>query len=202
MAGEDDQAEAALRRSLEIEPNESALSNLGTALYRKGDYAGAADMYRRAIELNPGNFLYLGNLGDAIDADPRTAAQARGSYAQAAVLAQRYVDTTPDDALALAALGWYRAQLGEGDAALKSLRQAEALGLQEGEVAIFKAAALAVLGQRDQAQVALQAARKAGVPESRIATHAVFRRTGLAGPPAAAPISKAAPTPIEPPRGQ
>jgi len=203
LAGDNDQAEAALRRSLALEPNESALSNLGTALYRKGDYAGAADLYRRAIELNPGNFLYLGNLGDALEADPRTAAQARVPYAQALALAQRYVDAKPDDALALAALGWYRAQLGERDGALESLRRAEALGLESGEVAVFKAAALAVLGQREQAQVALQAARKAGVPESRIATHAVFRRAGLAGSPhRAVPTAEISPAPMASPRGE
>ena len=113
------------------------------------------------------------------------------------------MDAKPDDALALAALGWYRAQLGERDGALESLRRAEALGLESGEVAVFKAAALAVLGQREQAQVALQAARKAGVPESRIATHAVFRRAGLAGSPhRAVPTAEISPAPMASPRGE
>ena len=55
-----------MQRSLAIEPNESSLSNLGTMRYKKGDYAGAADMYRRAAELNPGDFFYAGFLGDAL----------------------------------------------------------------------------------------------------------------------------------------
>ena len=200
MVGEDDAAEVAFRRSLALEPNESSLNNLGVILYRKGDYHGAAGLYRRAADLNPNDFYYLGNLGDALEAEPATAAQARQAYADAAELAQRFVDAKPDDARALAVLGWYRAQLGQRDASLHLLRQADALGREPGEVAILKAQALAVLGLHEQARAALQAARAAGVPQSRIASHAVFRRTGLASPSegeATAPVQApaAAPTP-------
>ena len=143
MVGEDDPAEVAFRRSLALEPNESSLNNLGVILYRKGDYHGAAGLYRRAADLNPNDFYYLGNLGDALEAETATAAQARQAYADAAELAQRFVDAKPDDARALAVLGWYRAQLGQRDASLRLLQQADALGREPGEVAILKAQALA-----------------------------------------------------------
>ena len=202
-AGDDNAAEAALRRSLALEPNEPALSNLGTLRFQKGDYAGAAELYRRASELNPGDFFYVGFIADALDADPATAAQARGLYAQAAALAQRYVDARADDAKALAVLGWYRAQLGEREAALRLGRQARALGHEPGEVAIYNALSLAVLGLHEDAARALQDARKAGIPESRIATQPVFRRTGLVAPrdPAAHPPA-APPAAAGPPRGE
>jgi|GEM_PF-255970 len=200
--GDDKGAETALRRALALEPSESALANLGTLRYEKGDYAGAADLYRRAAALNPTNFFYPGYLGDALDADPRTATQARASYAQAGALAQRFVDAKPDDAKAVAALGLYRAQLGDRDSALRLADQARALGHEPGEVAILNAQTYAVLGQGDAARAALQAARDAGVPESRIATHALFRRTGLAAPPGAATQAPAvSPAPTAPPRG-
>ena len=201
LAGQDVQSEEALRRSLALEPNESALSNLGTALYRKGDYAGAADMYRQATTLNPNDFYYLGNLGDALEAEPATAAQAREPYARAAEMAQRFVDASPGEARALAALGWYRAQLGEREQSLQLLQQARALGSQTGEVALFQAQALAVLGLREQARQALQVARQAGVPESRIASSAVFARTGLAVPPDPPVPAEKSPTPATTPTG-
>ncbi|WP_028916673.1 winged helix-turn-helix domain-containing protein [Pseudoxanthomonas sp. J35] len=202
-AGDDHAAEAALRRSLALEPNEPALSNLGTLRFQRGDYAGAADLYRRASELNPGDFFYVGFIGDALDADPATAAQARALYVQAAALAQRYVDARPDDAKALAVLGWFRAQLGEREAALRLGKQARALGHEPGEVAVYNALALAVLGLHEDAARALQDARKAGIPESRIATQPVFRRTGLVAPrdPAAQPPA-APPAAAGPPRGE
>lgn len=197
--GENDAAEQAMQRSLAIEPNESSLSNLGTLRYQKGDYAGAADMYRRAAELDPGDFFYVGFLGDALDADPRTAAQARPAYERAARQAQRFIDAKPDDAKALAALGWYRAQLGDATSALRLAAQARALGHEPGEVALYNAQALAVLGRLNEARLALQAAREAGIPASRIDTQAVFRRTGLVAPPSgpapAPPASDPSPAP-------
>jgi TolB-like protein/DNA-binding winged helix-turn-helix (wHTH) protein/Flp pilus assembly protein TadD len=195
-AGDDEGAEAALRRSLAIEPNEASLSNLGTLRYQKGDYAGAAELYRRANALNPGEFVYLGYLGDALDADPRTVAQAREPYMQAAGLAQRFVDAKPDDAYALAALGWYRAQLGERDAALRLAGQAASLGREPGEVAMLNATTFAVLGLQDRARDALRTAQDSGVPGSRIASNAVLKRTGLANP--AAPVSAQEARPITP----
>ena len=183
VVGDNDAAEAALRRSLAIEPSEASLSNLGTLRYQKGDYAGAANLYRRAIELNPTDFSYPGYLGDALEAIPGNAAQARQAYTQAAALAQRYVDARPDDAKALAALGWYRAQLGDSGNAMRLVGRARALGLEPGEVAVYNAQTLAVLGRLDEARAELNAARKAGVSASRIDTHAVFRRAGLVGPP-------------------
>jgi len=200
--GDNEAAEVALRRSLAIEPIESSLSNLGTIRYQKGDYAGAAEMYRRANELNPGDFFYLGFIGDALEADPRTAAQAADAYTQAATLAQRFVDAKPDDAKALAALGWYRAQLGDGASALRLAEQARALGHEPGEVALYNAQALAVLGRLDEARLALEAARQAGIPASRIDTQAVFRRTGLvAPPPGPAPAPAASDASPAPQRG-
>ncbi|MBO9716705.1 MAG: tetratricopeptide repeat protein [Pseudoxanthomonas sp.] len=193
-AGDNEAAEAAMRRSLAIEPREGVLSNLGTLRYQKGDYAGAAGYYRRAARLNPTDFSYPGNLGDALDADPGTAAQARQAYAQAADLAQRYLDANPGDAKAQAALGWYRAQLGDADTALRLAGQARALDIEPGEVALYNALTYAGLGRLDQARAALESARDTGIPASRIDTHAVFRRAGLVESP-----GTVAPAPAESP---
>lgn len=192
-AGDNAAAELALRRSLALEPNEASLSNLGTLRYQAGDYAAAAGFYRRAAELNPADFTYLGYLGDALEADPRTAQQAREAYGRASTLAQRYVDARPEDAKAMAMLGWFRAQLGDREAALHLAEQAHALGHEPGEVAMLNAQTFAVLGLDTRARDALDAARMAGVPEGRIDTHAVFRRTGVAGPAPADPPPTAVP---------
>ncbi|MER8207551.1 hypothetical protein, partial [Acinetobacter baumannii] len=80
-----------------------------------------------------------GNLGDALLADPATAAQARDAFREAAELAQRYVELKPEDAKALAALGWYRANLGQREAAVALARRAEALGGEPAEVAFYNA---------------------------------------------------------------
>lgn len=172
-------ATAALEKSLAIEPIEFAIGNLGTLRYQAGDYAGAAEMYRRAIELNPGDPQQWGNLGAALLADPATAAQAREPYTEAATRAQAYVDAKSGDAKTLAMLGLFRAHLGEADAALALVRESEALGEETAEVALYNAETFAVLDDLEQARSRLAAARAAGMAESRITTNAVLLRANL-----------------------
>ncbi|MCZ3115072.1 hypothetical protein NYZ21_21780, partial [Acinetobacter baumannii] len=83
-------------------------------------------------------------------------------------LAQRYVELKPEDAKALAALGWYRANLGQREAAVALARRAEALGGEPAEVAFYNAETFALLGDRDAERARLQAARAAGLAETRL----------------------------------
>ncbi len=180
-AGEHAQAEAALKRSVSIAPNASSLANLGEIACHRGQFEAAVQLYRQATALDPGNFFLVGSLADALTADARTAPQARDAYARAAAQAQRLVDRKQDDPLAFAALGWYRANLGERDAALTSVARAEMLRGEPGEVALYNAQTFALLGEMDEARDRIDIARKIGVPESRIAASTVIRRAGLAG---------------------
>lgn len=145
-SGDGARAARAFDTSLSIEPNYAALSNLGTMKFEASDYAGAADMYRRAAELQPDSYMTWGNLGDALAAVPATAAQAADPYRRAARLAQDYALVKSDDAEVRAALSWYRANLGEAVAACVDLAAADALGTQPGEVALWGAQTLALLG--------------------------------------------------------
>lgn len=177
--GRNDEAVAAFERSLAIEPVEAVIANLGTLHYQAGDYAKAAAKYREAIALNPGLPQLWGNLGDALLADPATIGEARGPFEEAATRAQAYVDVKQDDAKALAMLGWFRANLGERDAALDLVRRAEALDREHAEVALYNAETFALLGDLDSARKRIAAARQAGMPDVRIHSNAVFRRAGL-----------------------
>ncbi|GAB2620587.1 tetratricopeptide repeat protein [Novilysobacter erysipheiresistens] len=185
----DDNARAAdaFQRSLAIKPSYAALSNLGTLRYAQGAYVDAAKLYRRAAELDPTDFRIWGNLGDALAALPETAGQTRQPYQRAAQLAGDYVAIKAEDAQAHALLGFYRASLGERDAALEHLRKAEALGTEVGEVSFFNAQTLTLLGDAGGARNRLQRAREAGIPAQRIDASPVLRRLTAAGATAAAP---------------
>lgn len=193
-AGDNHEAMKAFERSMAIEPIEAVLGNLGTLKYQAGDYAGAAALYRRAIDLNPGNPAFWGNLGDALQADPATGAQSRPAYVEAAQRAQAFVDVKQDDARALAMLGWFRANLGESEVAVALANRAETLGQQAAEVALFNAQTFALLGDLEQARRRLAAARAAGAAEVRISSNAIFRRAGLV-PADATAVSPAPPEP-------
>ena len=179
-AGQVPEAARALGRSIAIRPSYAALTNLGEIEYLSGHYAEAVQLQRRAVQLDPSDHLTWGNLGQAQLADPATAGQASASFRQAAERAQRYVDIKTDDAKALAALGWYRANLGESLAARQLVLRSEALGGEPGEVALYNAQTLASLGELDEARKRIAAARAAGIVESRIVGNAALRSLGTA----------------------
>ncbi|GAB1596304.1 tetratricopeptide repeat protein [Lysobacter claricitrinus] len=177
--GRTDAAEKALERAVALDPDDRALANLGTIKYERGDYAAAAVLYRRAIALSPDTYINYGNLGDALLADARTAGQAPAAFRQAADLAQHFIDFNGGDAMTLAALGWYRANIGERERALALARQAESKGEQAADVAFYNAETLLQLGDVDGARQRIEMARHAGIAEKRLATNPLFTRAGV-----------------------
>lgn len=174
--GDTVQASAAFERSLQIRPNYSALSNLGTLKYESGAYAEAADLYRHAVELDPSDFRLWGNIGDALAAASVDTEEAKEYYRRAAQLAERYVQIRPDDAQGFAQFGWYRANLGDGTKALEMQRKAEALATERGEVAFWGAQTMALLGDTASAREHLEKALAEGIPAQRIENTPVLRR--------------------------
>jgi len=184
----------ALEKSIQLKPSYAALSNLGELKYQAGEYAAAADLHRRATVLEPADYIPWGNLANALLADPASTRQARVVFQKAAERAQRYVEIKSNDAIALAALGWFRANLGQADQARELVRRSEELRGEPMEIALFNAQTLAVLGDIGQARQRIAAARAAGLPETRIKTNVVLRRAGIASAPPASRLA-ASPAP-------
>lgn len=187
--GDTAQAGRAFNMSLSIEPNANALTNLGVMRFEAGDYPQAAEMFQRAATLQPDDYLHWGNLADALAASPGTAARAATPYRRAAELAQAYVGIKTDDAYALAALAWYRANLGQARQARDALQAAQALGEQPGEVALWCAQVLFLLGDGHGGERCVAAAQQHGIPAQRI--DALLKARGFSGP---APSAGAAST--------
>lgn len=177
--GDNASAAKSLERSVAIDPGYAALTNLGLLQYQAGDFEAAVASQRRALEVNPTDFMAWANLGMALNARPETRAEAHEAYAQAAARAQAYLEKKPDDARSIAALGLYRAILGEPSKARELLAKAEALGAQIGEVALLNAETLALLGDSDAARLRVERARREGIAETLIASNPVFRRLNL-----------------------
>ncbi|WDS37268.1 tetratricopeptide repeat protein [Pseudoxanthomonas sp.] len=174
-AGQVQDAERALVRSLAIEPGYVALTNLGEIKYLSGRYAEAVELQRRAVQMDPSDYVTWGNLAQAELADPASTRQAKQAFAQAAERAQRYVEIKADDAKVLAALAWYQANLGQPALARQLMARAEALGSEPGEVALYNAQTLVALGDPGQAARRIAAARAAGIVEQRISGNAALR---------------------------
>jgi TolB-like protein/Flp pilus assembly protein TadD len=193
-AGDSAASEQALQRAIGIAPDAATLSNLGLIKYQAGDYAAAVDLCRRATELAPQDYLVWGNLGDALQADPRNAAAARAAYRKGADYAAPYLARKPDDAAGWASLGLYQAILGEASGARAMVRRSEALASEPGQVALLNAQTLAVLGDLPAARQRLSRARAAGIPDIRITSNLTLRRLGLPSSPPAQALPKPAST--------
>lgn len=193
-AGDSAASEQALQRAIGIAPDAATLSNLGLIKYQAGDYAAAIDLRRRATELAPQDYLVWGNLGEALQADPRSAAAARAAYRKAADYAAQYLALKPSDAAGWASLGLYRAILGEASGARSMVRRSEALASDPGQVALLNAQTLAVLGDLPQARQRLSRARAAGIPDIQITSNLTFRRLGLLSSSPAKALQKPAST--------
>lgn len=167
-AGDRAAAASALERAIAIKPDHFAFLNLGQLSYDVGQYAQAADLYRKGINLDPGDFRGWGMLADALHADPKTASEAHAAYEKAAALARRYLEVKASDAVAVAQLGWFDANLGQTVLARQSIARAEALGGKPGEVAMLNAQTLILLGDADEAKRRIAVARATGIPQNRI----------------------------------
>lgn len=184
LAGDSERASDALERSVAIEPRASSLNNLGTLRYQAGAYHEATTLYRQATAMEPANYMLWGFLGDSLLVDPQDAAQAKAAYAEAAKLVAPFLQVKRDDAQALAAFGWYQANLGDPERALDYARRSESLAGDASEVAVLNAQTYAVLGDLDAARKRLAIARAQGIDPVRLDTNVVFQRAGLVLAPA------------------
>lgn len=161
-------ARQAFEHSIGISPTDAALSNYGELRYLEQDYAMAAELFRRALEVDDADFRIWGNLGNALRAGTGTGSQAHDAYAEAARRAEGYVSVDAANAEATAALAWYLANLGQGDRALRLANEASRLAPADGEVALLNAQTFASEGDRASALGQIGVARQSGVAQARL----------------------------------
>jgi serine/threonine protein kinase/tetratricopeptide (TPR) repeat protein len=110
-----------LEKSLSIRSTADASSNLATAYFQMHRYADSAVQFQKAVQLDPKNYLFWGNLGDAFYWTPGRRPEAANAYAQAISLGEEKLQLNPHDAQLLSSLGMYHAMRGEKKAALENL---------------------------------------------------------------------------------
>ncbi|NLA67274.1 MAG: tetratricopeptide repeat protein [Gammaproteobacteria bacterium] len=169
LKGNSEEAARAFERSIAIEPSADVLANFATLRSQAGDFQAAVALYRRAIELDPEDYINWGNLGDGLLSSGAPRPEVEAAYAEAERRVRRYLELDAGDGYALAALGWYSANLGRRDEALALVRRSSEAGRGDpAEIALYNAETLAVLGEPDAARLQLDRARAAGMSEARI----------------------------------
>jgi len=110
-----------LEKSLSIRPTAAAESNLGTAYFQMRRYPESAASFEQATKMDPKNYVFWGNLGDAYYWTPGRHAEAAAAYGTAIQLGTEALRVNPNDAQLLNYLATYYAMRGERKAALDRL---------------------------------------------------------------------------------
>jgi len=160
-----------LQQGLQVRPNAWLYGNLGTALFARGDYAGAAAAFEDAVSPskgNPGNYLGWANLADTLLWIPGRAGEATQAYAKARKLLALRLERAPDDVVLVSRMGLYAARAGDRADAQAFMEHALQLAPRSMDVHFRAGLVLELTGNRSRAIEELLLARKYGLPEKAI----------------------------------
>jgi serine/threonine protein kinase/tetratricopeptide (TPR) repeat protein len=145
-----EEAAASFEASVTLEPTFPAISNLATLYFFMGEMGGAAEMYRRALEIQDGDYRLWLNLASAYGALDRQ--PDRASALQEAIrLADRQLQVNPGDPSVRIDLAGALAAVGDTGRAGDLLRSFERGRIGDVEVLYLIGATYEVLGRRGDA---------------------------------------------------
>lgn len=169
--GRTDEAFQILQQGLQVRPNAWLYGNLGTALFARGDYLGAAAAFENAVSPqkgNPGNYLGWANLADTLLWIPGRGDEARQAYAKARQLLAARLERAPDDVVLVSRMGLYVARGGDRAGAQALMERALRLGPNSMDVHFRAGMAFELTGNRSRAIEEILLARKFGYPDKAI----------------------------------
>jgi len=146
-------AEAAnlLQKALELDPNAATWTNLGTSRFFQGHFRDAVKAMERATELEPNNYLYWGNLGDAYRWAPGEQDKSHPAYARAIQLARAGLNIKLEDATLRSRLAVYSAKNGDIPGALDDLSRLDLSSTKDPGVLFRAAIVFELANRRDRA---------------------------------------------------
>ncbi|WP_306396433.1 serine/threonine-protein kinase [Telluria beijingensis] len=171
--GREEEALQVLQKGLQVRPNGLLYSNLGNALFSRGDYIGAAKAFERAVSATKGNsiaYLRWANLADTLRWIPGRERDSQDAYRNALALIKPLLKRTPDDATLVSRMGLYAAKLGDSNTASLLSQKAVTAKPSSADIRFRAAVAYEVTGQREAALAELISAQQLGYPTKLIST--------------------------------
>jgi tetratricopeptide (TPR) repeat protein len=160
--GRVEEAQREFERSFEIQQTASAASNMGTLLYRRGDFPAAATWFEKAAELSPQDYRMWRHAGAAYNRAPGQRDRAAGAYRKALAIAERELALDPTDGRVIIDAADCLSMLGDKPRALSLTADALARTPQDPEVQYTAADIYETLGERAAALRHLELALRAG----------------------------------------
>jgi len=190
-----DDAAAAFRKAIDLEPTFLHFRNLGMVLSESGKYQEASEALRRSIQMRPNQYRAWGLLASVSANQHADATTVRDTYLKAIALAADLLKETPKDEYLLADVGEYYAAVGKEKESLPLLAQAAALAPGIPEVLYHVAVAYEMLQRRDAALYYLAKATTAGYSSAAIARNPRLAAV-LADPRYASNVGAGPPAPL------
>lgn len=165
-----DEALHVLQQGLRLRPSGVLYTNLGDALYKRGDYSGAARAFELAVSGargSPNDHLKWANLADTLTWIPGRDDETRRAYQRAMRLLAPLLERNPDDPTFLSRMGLYAAHVHDANALVwiaRAIRRAP----DSPDVRFRAAVASELAGQRDLALTHIAHAVKSGYPAKLI----------------------------------
>jgi eukaryotic-like serine/threonine-protein kinase len=151
------------QKALQIEPFFSTYSNLGTAFFFMKQYTNSAEMFEKAVALNPNSTEATVNLADAYRASGQQD-KARTAYQQAISLGYKELSTNPQDTGAMAEIAGAFAKTGNADEALNFIKRTRSMDKNNVDYIYEEAVINAILGRTNDALKSLQEALQKNYP--------------------------------------
>jgi tetratricopeptide (TPR) repeat protein len=155
-------------KSIEIRPNLEAFNNLGNAYFQLRRFSEAADAFQRGLNLDDGDWLLWGNLGDSLFWSGGRSSKAITAYENAIARAEKKLEVNPKDSTVLAFLADYNAMSRHRQKAVEEIEQALALAPADGEVRLRAAIIYNQLGDTERCLASLEKAVAVGYSRQMI----------------------------------
>jgi tetratricopeptide (TPR) repeat protein/DNA-binding winged helix-turn-helix (wHTH) protein len=116
MAGDFDAGRIVFEEALDIQPSDTAYSNLGVIYYYLGKFEESVDAHRQAVEMKPGDPLNWLNLADALYFAGNED-ESQEMFRRADELSANRLTVDPSDIEAIYVRAWSRQMLGDSETA-------------------------------------------------------------------------------------
>ncbi len=153
----------AFESALELQPEYRTYLNLGTLYYYlEHDFAGAAELYERAISENDSDYRIWGALGEAYYWSGSAREKARSAFSAAIERAEAERSINPRDAMTTAQVAVYHAYQGETERAVRTIEEVLEEVEEDGDVYAHAAEVHAMAGDAERAGYFVERALESG----------------------------------------
>jgi serine/threonine-protein kinase len=163
-----EEAIAAFNEALKIDPNYSTYSNVATLYFSDGNYADAARMYEKALELRDTDYRVWGNLAAAYKNNPAEREKAEQAFRQAIIRCEEQLRIKPRDPSLLLSLAAYYVEFGNYEKSLVLVKQAAASKDKDVDIMLRIGSMYEQLQNRDEALTWIEKALSNGYSVSKL----------------------------------